>query len=59
MPTKVFLKFSSWKVVCVLMLLAVTKNGYSQLVPISLEQRIDSSTVIFEGKVIAKSLFGI
>lgn len=40
---------------CFLLLLLISFGSNAQLVPISLEQRVTNSDVVFEGKVIAKS----
>jgi len=52
-----FLSFSLSKTFIFLALFFLSSDAFSQLIPISLEQRIDNANIIFEGKVISKTSF--
>lgn len=45
------------KTVSLFILLTVSSGAFGQLTPISLEQRIEQSTIVFEGKVVSKKSF--
>jgi len=52
-----FLHFSSFSVCISLVLCLISNDTFGQLIPISLEQRIDKANIIFEGKVAGKTSF--
>jgi hypothetical protein len=46
-----------FKILILILLFFITNKSSGQLVAISLEQRIDNASIIFEGKVISKTSF--